>query len=123
MVEPRKTIIVIEDNAEMRSMIAELLYASGYVVYSADDAPAACTLARTLRPAAVLCDVKLPTWNGFEAAARLQQDPETRRIPVILMSGYAEYEEKRPAAGRWLSKPFTGEELNHALQEAVTLRS
>ena len=114
--------MVIEDNTEMRSMLAELLYASGYVVYSADDAPAACNLARTLRPAAVLCDVKLPTWNGFEAAARLQQNPETRRIPVILMSGYIEYAEKRPVTGRWLNKPFTGEELDHAMQEAVAFR-
>ena len=123
MIEPRKTIMVIEDNTEMRSMIAELLYASGYVVYSADDAPSACRLARTLRPAAVLCDVKLPTWNGFETAARLQQDPETRRIPVVLMSGYVEYQEKRPVSGRWLSKPFTGEELSNAMQEAVAFRA
>ena len=122
MVEARKTIMVIEDNTEMRTMIAELLYASGYVVYSADDAPAACKLARTLRPAAVLCDVKLPTWDGFEAAARLQQDPETSRIPVVFMSGYLEYEEKRPVTGRWLSKPFTGEELNHTMQEVMALR-
>ena len=115
--------MVIEDNTEMRTMIAELLYASGYVVYSADDAPAACILARTLRPAAVLCDVKLPTCDGFEAAARLQQDPETRRIPFIFMSGYLEYDEKRPFTGRWLSKPFSGEELNDAMQEAVAFRA
>jgi len=115
--------MVIEDNTEMRSMIAELLYASGYVVFSAADAPGACTLARTLRPAAVLCDVNLPTWTGFEAAEKLQQDPETRRIPVILMSGYVEHQDKQPLTSRWLSKPFTGEELNHALKDAVTLRA
>lgn len=114
--------MVIEDNTEVRSMISELLYASGYVVFSADDAPAACEMARTLRPAAVLCDVRLPTWNGFEAAARLQQDPETRRIPIILMSGYIENEERRPVASRWLSKPFTGEELSTALQDVVAAR-
>lgn len=113
--------MVIEDNSEMRSMIAELLYASGYVVYSADDAPAACKIARTLRPAAVLCDVKLPTGNGFEAAARLQQDPETRRIPVILMSGYIDDEAKRPAGVRWLSKPFTGQQLKNVVEKAVAL--
>lgn len=112
--------MVIEDNNEMRSMIAELLYASGYVVFSANDAPPACLLARTLRPAAVLCDVKLPTWTGFEAAERLQQNPETRRIPIILMSGYIEYETRRPVAGRWLSKPFTGQELNNILRDAVS---
>ncbi len=102
-------------------MIADLLYASGYIVFSAEDAPAACHLARTLRPAAVLCDVKLPTGTGFEAATKLQQDPETRRIPIILMSGHHECEDRRPATGRWLSKPFTSEQLNHVLEEAVAL--
>jgi CheY-like chemotaxis protein len=115
--------MVIEDNTEMRCMIAELLYASGYLVFSAADAPGACTLARTLRPAAVLCDVNLPTWTGFEAAARLQRDPETRRIPVILMSGYLEHQDKLSLTGRWLNKPFTGEELNHTLREAVKYRT
>jgi len=119
MERARKTVMVIEDNFELRSMLAELLYEFGYSVFSAEDASDACDLARTVRPAAVLCDVILPTTNGFEAADRLERDPATRRIPVILMSGHSTLRERRPATQRWLMKPFTGEELTTALQSAL----
>ena len=115
----RKTVMVIEDNFELRSMLAELLYEFGYSVFSTEDASDACDLARTVRPAAVLCDVILPTTNGFEAADRLERDPQTRRIPVILMSGHTTLRERRPETQRWLMKPFTGEELTSALQAAL----
>ena len=111
--------MVIEDNAELRAMLSELLYASGYMVYAAEDATNAYDIASTLRPAVVLCDVVLPTTTGFETAARLQNHADTRRIPIILMSGHASLQEHRPPTERWLLKPFTGVELTTALQEAT----
>jgi len=111
--------MVIEDNFELRSMLSELLYHAGFTVFSAADATDAFDLARTLRPAAVLCDVLLPTTTGFEAAARLERDPETRRIPVILMSGHTQLRSQLSAAQRWLTKPFTSTELTTVLHEAV----
>jgi CheY-like chemotaxis protein len=117
--QSRKTVMVIEDNAELRAMLSELLYASGYMVYAAEDATNAYDIASTLRPAVVLCDVVLPTTTGFEAAARLRNHADTRRIPIILMSGHAFLQERRPPTVRWLHKPFTGAELTTALQEAA----
>ena len=100
-------------------MLSELLHASGYTVYSTEDATNAYEIASALRPAVVLCDVMLPTTTGFETAARLNDHPETRCIPVILMSGHASALMNRPATERWLLKPFTGEELTTALQEVA----
>lgn len=119
MERDRKTVLVIEDNFELRTMLSELLYEFGYNVFSAEDASDACDLARTVRPVAVLCDVILPTTNGFEAADRLQSDPQTRRIPVILMSGHSVLRERRPETQRWLMKPFTGDELTSAIRAAL----
>jgi two-component system, sensor histidine kinase and response regulator len=117
--ESRKTVMIIEDDFELRAMLSEMLYANGYMVYSVDDATNAYDMARTLRPAVVLCDVLLPTTTGFEAAERLHRGSETSRIPVILMSGHGYLRENRPAEERWLMKPFTGAELATALQEAA----
>jgi len=47
---PGKTVIVIEDNTDLRAMLAEFLYASGYNVFSAGDATNACAMAQTLPP-------------------------------------------------------------------------
>lgn len=111
--------MVIDDNAELRAMLSELLYAQGYMVYSAEDANNAYAIASVLRPSVVLCDVCLPMTTGFEAAAQLQEHTETRRIPFILMSGHTYLREDRPIDERWLLKPFTNDDLAAALQEAA----
>ena len=111
--------MVIDDNAELRAMLSELLYAHGYMVYSAEDATNAYDIASVLRPAVVLCDVLLPRTTGFEAAERLQKHTETRRIPFILMSGHTRLCEDRPPTERWLLKPFTSGELTTVLQHAI----
>ncbi|HTD65294.1 MAG TPA: response regulator [Candidatus Limnocylindria bacterium] len=115
----RKSVMVIDDNAELRAMLSELLYAQGYMVYSAEDATNAYDIASVMRPSVVLCDVCLPTTNGFQAAAQLQEHSETRRIPVILMSGRSYLRDDRPATERWLLKPFTNADLTAAIEEAA----
>ncbi|HWN96490.1 MAG TPA: response regulator [Methylomirabilota bacterium] len=114
----RKTLMVVEDDSEMRAMLSELLFQSGYSVFSSDNAQSACDLARMLRPVAILCDVVMPTMSGFEAAERLRQDPQTSSIPVILMTGHRlQYDHSLYL--RWLHKPFTSEQLTSAIALTV----
>jgi CheY-like chemotaxis protein len=114
----RKTLIVVEDDAEMRAMLSETLYQHGFQVFSSADAASACELATALRPAAILCDVVMPTMSGFEAVQRLRENPQTQRIPVILMTGHTYLREEQQHA-RWLMKPFTTDELAAELQQAL----
>ncbi len=113
--------MVIEDNTELRGMLSELLYAIGYSVFAAGDAGNAFAIAQSLRPSVVLCDVMLPSVSGLEMAERLGRDPQTRRIPVVLMSGHVDLLEHRPAHQRWLVKPFTLSELTAVLTQALRL--
>lgn len=110
--------MVVEDNSEMRAMLAEVLFSRGYSVYSSDDARGACDLARVLRPAAILCDVVMPAMSGFEAAERLKRDPSTREIPIIFMTGHNYLQEERSDAP-WLLKPFTTDQLAEALKKTM----
>lgn len=115
----RKTLMVLEDDSEMRAMLSEILFNRGYSVFSSDDARSACDLARIVRPAAILCDVVMPAMSGFEAAECLRNDPATSQIPVILMTGHDYLREGRGDSGRWLLKPFTTEELATKLEQTV----
>lgn len=119
----RKTLMLVEDNPEMRAMLSEVLFQSGFMVYSSDDARSACDLARILRPAVILCDVVMPAMSGFEAAERLRTDPSTSRIPVILMTGHSYSSERRAGAAGWLIKPFTSEQLTTAIAQSTRAAS
>jgi CheY-like chemotaxis protein len=114
-----KSVMVIEDNTELRGMLSELLYEIGYSVFSAGDMSGACAIAQAIRPTVVLCDVMLPVGSGLEMVEKLRNDPQTRRIPVVLMSGHVSFLEHRSPKQRWLAKPFTTVELASALREAV----
>jgi CheY-like chemotaxis protein len=115
----RKTVMVLEDDSEMRAMISEILFQNGYSVFSSDNAGSACELARVVRPAAILCDVIMPAMSGFEAADRLRNDPQTSEIPVILMTGHNYLQDQRGTNTRWLLKPFTTEQLASTLKQTV----
>jgi CheY-like chemotaxis protein len=117
--ELRRTLIVVEDDSEMRAMLAEILFQSGYSVFSSDDARNACEIARAVRPAAVLCDVVMPNMSGFEAAERLKLQPETRGTPLILMTGHSYLSDGRAANARWLFKPFTMDQLTNVVAQTV----
>lgn len=111
--------MVLEDDSEMRAMLSDLLFDCGYSVFSSDDARSACDLARILRPAAILCDVVMPAMSGFEAADCLRNDPSTREIPVILMTGHDYLRDRSRCDAHWLIKPFTRDQLTTTLEQMV----
>jgi CheY-like chemotaxis protein len=116
---PRKTLIVVEDDSEMRAMLSELLFHCGYSVFASDDVQDACDIARVLKPAAILCDVVMPAMSGFEAADCLRNDPSTSKIPLIFMTGHSYLRDRRSCEARWLFKPFTEDQLTAALAQTM----
>jgi CheY-like chemotaxis protein len=115
----RKTLMVVEDDSEMRAMLSELLFHCGYSVFASDDVRGACDLARELNPAAIICDVVMPTMSGFEAADCLRNDPSTSKIPLIFMTGHSYLRDRRSCEARWLFKPFTQDQLAATLAQTV----
>lgn len=101
------TILVVEDDAQLREVITEVLCDEGYTVYEANDGQRALERLETLAPDLVLSDVRMPRVTGIELAERLRQ----RRvpIPIVLMSANA----NAPLGGgaMFLAKPFSLEEL------------
>jgi DNA-binding response OmpR family regulator len=108
-------ILVVEDEPDVGELIRYHLARDGYEVHVAATGSDALRLARSVRPALALLDIMVPQLNGWEVCRRLKQDPETRPIPVIMVTGRAEEGDKvlgfEMGADDYVTKPFSPREL------------
>ncbi len=110
-----RTVLVVEDDRDVREAIAEVLADSRYVpLHAANGAEALERLrASPVRPCVILLDVMMPTMDGWQFRAEQQRDPSVRDIPVVVLSAHADAgaaAEKMAAAG-YLTKPVALETL------------
>lgn len=110
----RKTVMVVDDNPDMREYLARLLRAHFRVVTAENGRLAVQILARDL-PDIVLTDIMMPEMNGLELLAAIRGDPSLRTLPVILLSARAGDEARvegiERGADDYLVKPFNVHEL------------
>jgi len=110
-------VLAIEDDRISASLLSVLLEDTGFRVVMAQDGEDGLRKARTLQPASIILDIMLPKIDGWEFLARIKADPETRDIPVIIVSvvdqpgkGFA------LGAADYLVKPVSREKLTAALR-------
>jgi CheY-like chemotaxis protein len=84
------TVLVVEDNPVNRKLARNVLRSRGYRVLEADTGEEGIEIARNERPHLILMDLELPGLNGIEATRRLKSDPQTREIPVVALSSFAQ---------------------------------
>jgi len=114
-------ILIVDDDAQLRSTIQMVLKLKGYEVIDADNGATALKLARAALPDLVISDINMPQADGFAALAELRRDPTTAAIPLILMTGESEGGMRKGmelGADDFLSKPFA----MNALLKAVEAR-
>src|SRR5688500_1390657 len=83
------TLLLIEDNEMNRDMLARRLRRAGYDVLAVAGATDGIELAQRRQPACILMDLRLPEFNGWDAARLLKRDPQTRHIPLIALTAHA----------------------------------
>ena len=107
-------MLVVDDNADMREYVANLL-SERYRVSTAPDGQAAYELAQSDPPDLVLTDVMMPRLDGFGLLAALRANPATVHIPVVMLSARAGeegvIEGLEAGADDYLIKPFSAREL------------
>ena len=115
-------VLLVDDYPDNRDIYAQFLAYSGLRVEEADNGHQALDKAFTLRPDVIVMDLSLPGLDGWEATRRLKEDPRTRTIPVIALTGHALAGHSKGAfdAGcdAFITKPCLPERL---LQEIRTL--
>jgi CheY-like chemotaxis protein len=84
-----QTILLIEDNEPNRDMLSRRLLRAGYDVIAVARASEGFEIAQTRQPAIVLLDLRLPEFNGWDAARLLKRDPQTQHIPLIALTAHA----------------------------------
>ncbi|MDX9750907.1 MAG: response regulator [Flavobacteriales bacterium] len=115
-----KTILLIEDDADMRENTAEILELAHFRVLKAPNGRAGVELARKEQPHLVLCDIMMPELDGYGVLHLLGRDPATAEIPFIFLSAKAERGDVRKGmelgADDYLTKPFEESELLNAIE-------
>ncbi|HMJ91479.1 MAG TPA: response regulator [Candidatus Acidoferrum sp.] len=112
-----KTILVIDDDAELCELLTIVLEAQGHRVLVSCNGRHGCDLAPEFLPDVILCDLLMPEITGFEVVNRLREDARTTRIPVAVMTGerHLRNHVAAPRCAMWLDKPFDLSELIEAI--------
>jgi signal transduction histidine kinase/DNA-binding response OmpR family regulator len=109
------TVLVVEDNPDLRSYISRLLGADGWAVHAVADAEAALQQAQSLRPDIVLSDIMLPGRTGLDLLRTIRAADDLHRLPVILLTARAGAESTvegfSSGADDYIVKPFDRNEL------------
>jgi len=111
----KRKILVVDDERYILHILDFSLGAEGYEVITAGDGEQAVERARTEHPDLVVMDIMMPKMDGYEACRLIKSDPETRQIPVIILTAKGrDGDQKRgrdAGADEYLTKPFSPAKL------------
>lgn len=123
--DSRGTILVIDDNKDVRDYIRSLLEGT-YNIIEAADGRAGLDKAMKYIPDAIICDVMMPVMDGMECCRRLKGEILTSHIPVMMLTAYAADEQKikgyECGADSYISKPFSARLLMVRLENLMESR-
>ncbi|MDI5935096.1 phosphate regulon transcriptional regulator PhoB [Halomonas sp. M4R5S39] len=121
-----KTVLIVDDEAPIREMIAVALEMADYRVLEADNAQAAHAMVVDHQPDLLLLDWMMPGTSGIELARRLKREEATAELPIIMLTAKGEEDNKiqglEAGADDYITKPFSPRELVARLK-AVLRRS
>jgi len=82
----KATILVIDDEKDMSTLMRDILQIRGYSVIAADNGADGYNLARSGRPDLIILDVLMPDIDGGQVAEKLKETPETKDIPIVFLT-------------------------------------
>jgi len=118
-----KTILIIEDNEDVRENTAEILEMAGYKVHQAKNGKIGVDLAQQIKPDLIICDIMMPVLDGYGVIHLLNKNHETASIPFIFLTAKSERSDLRKGmemgADDYISKPFDDIELLNAIESRL----
>lgn len=115
-----KTILVIDDNNDLRENTAEILELAGYRTLTAENGKRGVDIAVKEKPALIVCDIMMPELDGYGVLHLLRKNPETQNIPFIFLTAKTERSDFRKGmemgADDYVTKPFEDIELLNAIE-------
>jgi CheY-like chemotaxis protein len=125
MADKQPTILIADDEEDIKDVLSLYLEASGFEVITAFDGLDAMERAKEAVPDLILMDVMMPVIDGIEVTRQLKENDSTKNIPIILLSAAAQSEmvEKGLNSGAidYISKPFEPEQVKNAIQQVLKI--
>ena len=118
-----KKILVVDDKPEVVELVTATLEGEGYQIICAFDGEEALEKINKERPDLVLLDVRMPKMTGLEVLAKAKKDPQTRDIPIIMLTAKGQEIDKdkgiRLGAEEYIIKPFSPSSLLRKIEETM----
>lgn len=115
-----KSILVIDDNNDIRENTAEILELAGYKTFTAENGKQGVELAIKQKPSVIVCDIMMPELDGYGVLHLLRKNPDTQNIPFIFLTAKTERSDFRKGmemgADDYITKPFEDIELLNAVE-------
>lgn len=116
-------ILVVEDNQDNYELVRTILDLAGYDSFQAINGRDGVDAARKQKPDLILMDMALPEMDGWDATARIREDPETSHIPMVALTVYTLPVERKRAldAGvdAYISKPFDAAQFIQVVESTL----
>ncbi len=113
--DKNKTIMVVDDNPDIITIVKTILEGKGYSVFSASSGAELLNMLKGQKPDLIILDIMMPEMDGLEVLSRLKAVSGTATIPVILLTAKVQYEDVlggyKLGADYYITKPFTSTQL------------
>ncbi len=122
-VQLERVVVIADDSISVRKFVGRMLEKAGYRVTLASDGLEAAELIAQHGCHLVITDLEMPRMTGYELMAQLRQSPQTRRIPVMVVTSRAGAKHRdralKEGAAAFLTKPVQEEQLIHAVEQLI----
>jgi len=112
-----RTLLIVEDDTNFANIVLDLARQQGFNGMIAPNGSVGLSMARELKPDAIMLDIRLPLMDGWTVLDRLKHDPNTRHIPVYMISVESGRQRCLLGALAYLQKPITNEALAKAFTD------
>lgn len=120
----QKKILIVEDEESLLKLESILLTTKGYLVQGATTGLAALEAVADEPPDLILLDIMLPEMDGFDVCERIKTDPQTKHIPVILLTARKTHEDvargEAVGADQYITKPFKSTMVMEAIEKLIS---
>ena len=118
-------VLLCDDETSIHPIVKVILENRGYRVIAVDSGEEAIKQAIQLQPSVILLDLMMPGMDGWETMAALKEQPNTKNIPIIILSALAleKRESSNPDVVGWVSKPATDQALFEIIEQSLKQRA
>jgi len=124
--ETRKSVLIIDDNADIRRYLTMVLQKKNYLVLTAPNGEEGLYMAKQNIPDLVVCDVMMPVMDGLECCRLIKADQVTSHIPVLLLTAYTLDDQRiqgyQSGADAYITKPFNSDVLCARIENLIDNR-